>query len=88
MPGGGEIVVATAAVGGAAVVTVTDTGPGIPPAHLARVFEPFFSTKESGIGLGLSITQQVVADHGGTITAASAPGGGTTFTVTIPGLKE
>ena len=88
MPGGGELAVETRARDGMSVVTFADTGAGIPPAHLARVFDPFFSTKESGIGLGLSITQQVIAEHGGAIAVASEPGKGTTFTVTLPGLKD
>jgi signal transduction histidine kinase len=86
LPGGGEIVIATRADDGRAVVTFQDTGAGIAPEHLARVFDPFFSTKESGIGLGLSLTHQIVSEHGGTITAASEKGKGTTFTVTLPGL--
>jgi len=70
----------------ATVVDVTDTGSGIAPEHLERIFDPFFTTKElgAGTGLGLSISRDIVASHRGTLTARSAPGAGTTMTVTLP----
>lgn len=84
LPGGGEVAVALAAEPGAAVIRVTDTGPGIDPAVRARLFEPFASTRDTGLGLGLVISRRIVEDHGGTITADAAPGGGARFTVRLP----
>jgi two-component system nitrogen regulation sensor histidine kinase NtrY len=65
-------------------VQVADRGPGIAPESLGRVFEPYFTTKAHGTGLGLAIVRQTILDHGGTITAANAPGGGAVFTITLP----
>jgi signal transduction histidine kinase len=67
---------------------VKDTGPGIAPEALSRIFDPFYSTKEKGTGLGLPFAQQVVQEHGGTIRCDSAPGAGTTFTVRLPRAEE
>jgi PAS domain S-box-containing protein len=69
-----------------AVVVVSDTGAGIEPEVLDRVFEPFFTTKPDGkgTGLGLSIVQSIIESHGGTVTAASEVGKGTTFTLRLP----
>jgi PAS domain S-box-containing protein len=88
MPSGGELVVRTRGTDGGAVVTFSDTGQGIAPGHLGRVFDPFFSTKEAGIGLGLSLTQQIIAEHGGAVRVESKPGRGSTFTVTLPAAGE
>ncbi len=63
---------------------VSDTGSGIPPENLAKVFEPYFSTKETGTGLGLAIVQKIVELHNGTIDVESAEGEGTKFTVRLP----
>jgi signal transduction histidine kinase len=67
-------------------VFVSDDGPGIAAADVARIFEPFFSThrKSGGTGLGLSITQRIVANHGGTISVSTAPGRGATFELRFP----
>jgi signal transduction histidine kinase len=65
-------------------VAITDRGPGIAPDTVGRVFEPYFTTKAHGTGLGLAIVRQTILDHGGTITAGNAPGGGAVFTVTLP----
>jgi C4-dicarboxylate-specific signal transduction histidine kinase len=68
------------------IVTVRDTGPGIPPDALPRIFEPFFTTKEvgKGTGLGLAIAYGIVQEHGGLIAAANHPEGGAVFTVELP----
>ena len=68
----------------AIVIEVADTGTGISPEDLGRIFEPFFTTKEGGTGLGLAIARQIVADHGGSLTCESMPGGGTTFRLILP----
>lgn len=65
-------------------VTVQDSGPGIPAKHLPRVFDPYFTTKENGTGLGLAIVHQIIASHGGTISAQNLPGHGASFTITLP----
>ena len=77
---------------GEVVVTIRDTGHGIPEAILGRIFDPFFTTKPvgKGTGLGLSISYQLVRDHGGALAAANHPDGGALFTLTLPaaGHKE
>jgi two-component system NtrC family sensor kinase len=85
MPAGGTIRVRTArAADGGVEVTVTDTGPGIPPETLDKIFDPFFTTKSGGTGLGLAFTLQVVEEHGGTIRCRSEVGRGTTFAIRLP----
>lgn len=68
----------------AVAVRVRDSGPGIPPAIAARLFEPFVSGKETGLGLGLSICKRLVEGHGGTIRGENSPDGGAAFTFTLP----
>ena len=70
-----------------AVITVHDDGAGIAPADLPHIFEPYFTTKPAGTGLGLAIVRQTVRHEGGDIQARSAPGAGTTFTVTLPAAR-
>jgi two-component system NtrC family sensor kinase len=70
--------------GGRVVVRVRDHGPGIDKANLERIFDPFFSTKARGTGLGLALVQQIVVDHGGQIDVATAAGQGTTFSLAFP----
>jgi C4-dicarboxylate-specific signal transduction histidine kinase len=65
-------------------VSVSDTGPGCPPESMARMFEAFFTTKKSGIGMGLSISRSIVQAHGGRIWAVNRPSGGLTVQFTIP----
>lgn len=67
------------------VVTVADAGPGLPDIG-ERIFEPFVSTKESGLGLGLSICRRIAETHGGTLTSAARPGGGAVFTLRLPAM--
>jgi len=63
---------------------VADSGPGIAPEALGQIFEPYFSTKETGIGLGLALTRKLIEDHGGQIMVSSEVGVGTTFMVILP----
>jgi signal transduction histidine kinase len=65
-------------------IEFADNGPGIAAENLAQIFEPYYSTKETGIGLGLPLTKKIIEEHGGQISVASEPGQGTTFTVTMP----
>ena len=65
-------------------VEISDTGVGIAPAAMDRIFTPFFSTKEAGTGLGLALTHKIVEDHGGSILVRSNPGTGTTFRILLP----
>jgi len=86
MPGDGALTVETGAEEGGAWVRVRDTGVGMDAETQARVFEPFFSTKEDahGVGLGLSVVESIVARHGGRVDLESAPGQGTAFTLHFP----
>jgi signal transduction histidine kinase len=88
MPAGGTLGLRTAHVGDEVVVSITDTGEGIPPEHLQRVFDPFFTTKTSGTGLGLSVSLGIVQAHGGRITVESEPGEGSAFTVWLSTERE
>jgi len=69
------------------VVEVSDTGVGIPPADLQRIFIPFFTTKATGHGVGLALAHRVITQHGGTLTAANAKGGGAVFALRLPVLE-
>ena len=69
---------------GEATIAITDTGPGIAPEQMEKVFEPLFSTKTHGIGFGLSITKMIVENHGGTIQAEAPAEGGARFVITLP----
>lgn len=89
MPDGGELRVSTSLRrdGDAAptiVVSIADTGTGIPAEHLPHLFEPFYTTKAQGTGLGLAISAHIVSQHGGQITVDSESGRGTTFTIFFP----
>lgn len=88
MPKGGWVTIATRCDGDHVVVEVSDTGAGIPAEHLARIYDPFFSTKPigQGTGLGLSITYGIVQEHEGTIVCDSQVGQGTRFTLSLPRL--
>ncbi len=85
-PEGGTVTLSLSTQGEDVVARVADDGKGMPPEVQARIFEPFFSTKEGGrgVGLGLSIVQGIVTRHGGTIDVTSTPGKGTTFAVRLP----
>jgi two-component system, NtrC family, sensor kinase len=84
--GPGAITIETRSDDGAAVLRISDTGPGIPPDLIGRIFDPFFTTKPvgEGTGLGLSISYEIVKKHGGDIRAESEEGAGAAFTVRLP----
>ncbi len=82
--GGGRIVVRAAAIGDALTVHVQDDGAGIAPEHRALLFQPYFTTKKHGTGLGLFVTRKLVQDHGGQVTCLFDNGPGTTFQVCLP----
>jgi two-component system NtrC family sensor kinase len=74
---------------GGVVVTIADSGPGVPPDQLGKLFDPFFTTKGTGgTGLGLSVSYGIIQAHGGTINVESVPGEGTTFSIRLPGRAE
>jgi signal transduction histidine kinase len=87
-PEGGRVSLALRREDRGHVVEVRDTGRGIEPDHLPRIFDLYFTTKADGTGVGLAVTQQIVAAHGGTIEVDSRPGAGTTMTVHLPAGEE
>ena len=86
MPDGGALTVTTrfSAPDGSFSVAVADSGGGIPEGQLGEVFTPFFTTKATGTGLGLSVSYGIIQEHGGDIRVQSRPHAGSTFTVTLP----
>jgi PAS domain S-box-containing protein len=84
MPDGGVLTVSLHATDGSVGITFRDTGVGIEPSDLGRIFEPYHTTKEAGSGLGLMVVQRIVQDHGGQIEINSKPGKGTSFTIMLP----
>jgi signal transduction histidine kinase len=90
MTGGGEIRIETGldpVRAGRLRLVLADTGPGIATAHRPHLFEPFYTTKPSGTGLGLAVSYGIVQDHLGTIDVQSVPGEGTTFILSFPVLE-
>ncbi|MFW6082333.1 MAG: ATP-binding protein [Desulfosalsimonas sp.] len=73
---------------GSILVRVSDTGPGISPDDLNRIFDPYFTTKSSGTGLGLAIVHKIIEDHGGRITVNSTPGIGTVFSIYVSASRQ
>lgn len=83
MPGGGQLTITATHQAGKVFIEFTDTGPGIPLTELTHLFEPFYTTKADGSGLGLAVCHEIVANHGGELTFDSSPGAGATFTVML-----
>ena len=81
---GGAVTVKTRAAGGTAEISVIDRGAGIDAEHLDSIFNPFFTTKPQGVGLGLAIVSKIVDEHGGKIAVESEPGKGSIFVVSLP----
>jgi PAS domain S-box-containing protein len=100
MPGGGEIIIRTEnaviderdgvplRAGKYVRISVTDSGTGIDPRHLPKIFDPYFTTKEGGSGLGLASSYSIIKKHDGHIEAASRPGGGAVFTIYLPSSER
>ena len=97
MPDGGRLAIETRRLtagkvshpgldGDAVQIVFSDTGVGIPPENIRKIFDPFFTSKDvgQGTGLGLAITHGIIEGHGGSIAVDSTPGEGTTFTITMP----
>ena len=87
IPDGGRITISTAtAAGDALVIEVADTGMGIAPENVAKIYDPFYTTKGvgRGTGLGLAVSYGIVQEHSGHISVDSTPGRGTTFRITLP----
>jgi signal transduction histidine kinase len=87
-PEGGHVVITVRSRADRHEIEVTDTGCGIPPEDLPRLFDLYFTTKKDGTGVGLAVTQQIVTAHGGTIEVDSEPGRGTRMTVKLPAARE
>jgi two-component system, sporulation sensor kinase E len=87
MPDGGLLTVTTKLAGDEIILTFADTGVGIPKERLGRVFDPFYTTKDGGSGLGLMIVYKIITDHNGRIDVESEEGKGTRVTITLPMLE-
>jgi len=90
-PAGGAITVTAAQRGSEMAISVADTGTGIPPESLSRIFEPFVQVPHAtggGAGLGLTISRRIVEAHGGQLTVQSSPGQGSIFTFTVRPAHE
>jgi len=91
-PAGGRVrirgIVNAKAGGGIQQISVLDNGPGIPPADLPRIFQPFYTTKTQGTGLGLAIVQKIILQHGGSVEARNRSQGGAEFIVTLPVRRQ
>jgi signal transduction histidine kinase len=84
MPDGGTLTIRSLVAGRELSLTITDTGTGISRDTLKKIFLPFFTTKDTGVGLGLALVHKIILSHGGRIDVQSSEGQGTTFTVTLP----
>jgi len=88
MPEGGELEIDGYRSDGDVIIEFADNGLGMSADNIDQLFEPFFSTKHSGSGIGLAVSQDIVSDHGGTLEARNRPQGGAVFTITLPALLE
>lgn len=86
MPDGGELCITARPVGPQAIITISDTGHGISPENLARIFTPFFTTKARGTGLGLALSKKIIEEHHGSIKVENSRPG-TTVTISLPGAR-
>jgi signal transduction histidine kinase len=89
MPNGGTLrLVCVPAAGDRVEVRVEDTGVGIPPQHLEKIFDLYFTTKDHGTGIGLSMVYRIIQMHDGELEVQSTPGSGTTFRILLPRAHE
>ncbi len=86
MPTGGSVTMCAGRRENFVQIRVSDNGAGLTPEECARLFTPYYTTKQHGTGLGLAIVQSVISDHGGTIAVQSTPGSGATFVIELPAL--
>lgn len=84
MPGGGSLTAEVSSNNGFVSIKVEDTGCGIPPENFQKIFDPYFTTKDVGIGLGLALTKRIVEEHGGRISVRSVMNKGTAVTINLP----
>jgi PAS domain S-box-containing protein len=84
MPDGGKLIISTHIQGDMVNINITDNGVGISEENMAKIFEPYFTTKDFGSGLGLTVVYKVIREHGGEISLDSSEGKGTTFTISLP----
>jgi signal transduction histidine kinase len=84
MPEGGALRVGVASCDGGVLITIQDSGVGMPPEQIDLIFEPFYTSKSEGTGLGLAITHTIISEHGGRIDAQSQPGKGSLFRIWLP----
>ena len=87
VPEGGEVALEARTAESAVELAVADSGPGVPHELRERVFEPFFTTRAKGVGLGLAVARQIVEAHGGRIEVGEGPGGGARFALTLPAAR-
>jgi signal transduction histidine kinase len=83
-PDGGDIAIGSRLEGGRLMLSVVDSGPGIPAKDMEKIFEPLYTTRSDGLGLGLTISRTIVERLGGTLSARNEPGRGAVFTVELP----
>lgn len=84
MPSGGDLIIRTGVHDSTLILDVSDTGVGMPPSQLPRLFEAFYTTKKGGTGLGLATTRRIIEEHGGHVSVQSEPGRGTNFRLELP----
>jgi signal transduction histidine kinase len=87
-PAGGAVTVKTRGFNDTAEIAVIDRGPGIDPKIRESIFNPFFTTKPQGVGLGLAIVSKIIDEHGGRMSVESEPGKGSVFRVYLPTLRK
>jgi signal transduction histidine kinase len=88
MPEGGTLSVAIERTAETIRIEIADTGPGIGEEEAKKIFEPFYTTKEQGLGLGMPYAKKIIDQHGGTISLSSRPGEGTTISIALPAAQK